>query len=96
MSVIAVMEWWRWFRDLPPKPLLLTIAAVSCWGWFLLRLPQHRRRLHAMRQGREGERAVGEFLDNFRSKGFQVFHDVVTESGNIDHVLIGPPGVYTL
>ena len=61
--VIAALEWWRWYRDLPPKPVLATILAVIGWAWFLVWLPIHRRRLRAMRQGLEGERAVAEYLD---------------------------------
>jgi hypothetical protein len=44
-----------------------------------------------------GERAVAEYLEPLRAEGFRVFHDVPAEgrrkSFNIDHVLIGPPGV---
>ena len=31
-----------------------------------------------------------------RESGYRVFHDIVYENGNIDHVLIGPTGVYTI
>ncbi len=96
MSTIALMEWWRWARDLPPKPVLATVVAVLCWTWFFLWLPVHRRRLRQLRLGLEGERAIGEFLDNLRSKGFHVFHDVLGDGFNVDHVVIGPQGVFTV
>ncbi|MDF1554444.1 MAG: NERD domain-containing protein [Deferrisomatales bacterium] len=88
MSTIALMEWWRWAQDLPPKPVLATVVAVLCWGWFFLWVPVHRRRLRQMRLGLEGERAIGEFLDNLRPKGFHVFHDVLGDGFNADHVVI--------
>ena len=49
-----------------------------------------------MRQGIEGEKAVGQFLERLREQGYQVFHDLVGEGFNVDHVLIGPAGVFTI
>ena len=45
---------------------------------------------------RDGERAVGEFLEKLRADGYQVFHDLVGDGFNLDHVLIGPAGVFTI
>jgi Nuclease-related domain. len=43
-----------------------------------------------------GERVVGEELNQFLASGFRVFHDVPFEGFNIDHVLVGPPGIYAV
>ncbi|MDF1554525.1 MAG: nuclease-related domain-containing protein [Deferrisomatales bacterium] len=96
MTTVAAMEWWRWYREVPPQPVPATVLAVIAWIWFFLWLPRHRKRLRAMRQGLDGERAVAEYLDRFRERGYHVFHDVVGESFNIDHVLVGPTGLYTI
>jgi hypothetical protein len=96
MSAIALMEWWRWYREVPPSPILATIVAALCWMWFLFRLPTFRRRLQAMRQGQEGERAVAEYLDRFRERGYYVFNDLEGDGFNVDHLLIGPTGVFTI
>lgn len=95
-SVLAVVEWSRWYMELPPQPVHATVLAVICWVVVLAWLPNHKKRLRAMRQGLEGERAVAEYLDRFRDRGYHVFHDVPGDSFNVDHVLIGPTGVYTL
>ncbi|MBE0548059.1 MAG: NERD domain-containing protein [Rubrivivax sp.] len=52
--------------------------------------------MRALRQGAEGERAVGQFLDRLRGDGYQVFHDVLGEGFNVDHVVIGSAGVFTV
>lgn len=44
----------------------------------------------------EGERAVGQLLEELRSAGYKVFHDVPACNGNIDHVLVGPAGVFAI
>jgi hypothetical protein len=52
------------------------------------------------RLGFMGERVVGEELNQLLAVGFRVFHDVPFDNNgkkfNIDHVLVGPPGVYAI
>ncbi|MFA6289730.1 MAG: nuclease-related domain-containing protein [Opitutaceae bacterium] len=47
-----------------------------------------------------GERIVGEALDPLKADGFRVFHDVPAGDDkspfNIDHVIIGPSGVFAI
>jgi hypothetical protein len=44
--------------------------------------------------GFEGERFVGEELSRLMGLGFEIYHDVPFEGFNIDHVLVGPRGVF--
>ena len=46
--------------------------------------------------GYEAELAVGQELSNLGDLGFRAFHDFPAEAFNVDHVLIGPSGVYAL
>lgn len=48
------------------------------------------------RLGFTGERVVGEELNQLLSQGFRVFHDVPFDGFNLDHVVVGPPGVYCI
>ena len=50
----------------------------------------------AYRLGFHGERFVAEELNQLMSEGFRVFHDVPFDTYNIDHVLIGPAGVFVV
>ncbi|MER7769607.1 nuclease-related domain-containing protein [Kitasatospora sp. NPDC096140] len=48
-------------------------------------------------KGLDGERLVGGLLDGLRAHGWYVLHSVPLPSGaDIDHVVIGPPGVFTV
>jgi hypothetical protein len=49
-----------------------------------------------LRQGRDGERYVGQMLEQLREKGYRVFHDISGEGFNIDHAIMGPAGVFTI
>src|SRR5260221_507697 len=47
------------------------------------------------RKGADGEVLVGHKLDQFPDN-YYVIHDLKTECGNLDHVVIGPTGVFAL
>ena len=47
-------------------------------------------------QGAEGEEVVGEILEGLVADGWQVIHDVSFGRGNIDHIVVGPGGLYTV
>ncbi|HEX9145591.1 MAG TPA: nuclease-related domain-containing protein, partial [Candidatus Binatia bacterium] len=55
-----------------------------------------KRDVKALRLGRNGERDVGQKLEPLRKHGYQVFHDIIGDGFNIDHVLIGPAGIFTV
>lgn len=95
-AVFAAMEWWRYFSKQPPSPVVFTVVAVLFIGFAAWRIWRTRPRLRALKQGIEGEKAVGQFLERLREGGYQVFHDVIGGGFNVDHVLIGPAGVFTI
>lgn len=47
-------------------------------------------------QGARGEELVGEILDGLADQGWHVTHDVSLGRGNIDHVLVGPAGIFAI
>jgi hypothetical protein len=55
--------------------------------------PHHVER---WRQGAEGERRTARSLRGLSKADWQVIHDVDVGRGNIDHVLVGPAGVFVL
>jgi hypothetical protein len=59
----------------------------------IFRLIPKRR---AFRSGLEGEQAVAEELNKLMFYGYHVYHDFPAEKFNIDHILIGPGGVYAV
>jgi hypothetical protein len=94
--VLAGWEWMRVWLQLPPKPWLVTACAVLMLAFLAFRVIRLRPHLRALKQGMDGERAVGQFLERLREKGYHVFHDIVGTGFNLDHVLIGPAGVFAV
>lgn len=96
ISILAVWEVWRSFYPQPPQPVLISIAAVlaiAYAGWCIRKtIPE----LRALSLARDGERAVGQFLEQLRRDGHDVFHDVLGPGFNIDHIVVGPKGIFTV
>jgi Nuclease-related domain len=47
-------------------------------------------------RGATGEEQVGGLLDGLAGDGWHVIHDASLGRGNVDHILIGPAGVFTV
>lgn len=47
-------------------------------------------------RGAEGERAVAAVLAKLENDGWLALHDVSLGRGNVDHVLVGPGGIFTI
>jgi hypothetical protein len=47
-------------------------------------------------RGATGEEQVGTLLDELGGKGWRAIHDASLGHGNVDHILIGPAGVFTV
>ncbi len=71
--------------------IVLTATAAGC-----LALRRKLRQVRDWRLGLDGERAVGEELNQLMRYGFYVFHDFPAGRFNIDHVVIGPSGVFAV
>ena len=48
------------------------------------------------RRGAQGEEYVDAILDGMRDDGWFAIHDVSVGHGNIDHIVIGPAGIFTI
>jgi hypothetical protein len=94
--VLAIYEWARAFSNTPPQPVVFTLFAIAAAAYTARKIVLARRKLKMLRLARDGERSVGEMLDELRSKGYRVLHDIVGDDFNIDHLLIGPKGVFTI
>ncbi len=47
-------------------------------------------------RGATGEEQVGGLLEVLSERGWRVIHDASLGRGNVDHILIGPPGIFTI
>jgi hypothetical protein len=69
---------------------LAALAALYAIDKLVVPLVERRDR------GATAEEEVGAILDALTPHGWRVMHDIDTGHGNIDHVAVGPPGVFTI
>lgn len=96
LVVFTALAWvmeWLWGAGLKTLTIGAIAMAIGTGVWAM----RKRRAMRTWKLGYQGEVAVGEVLDGLRERGYRVFHDVGSEGkGNIDHVVIGPSGVYVI
>lgn len=94
---MAAFEWSHVLLDARPMPHLLTAVAVGVTAYAIYRLLPLRQRIRNLKLGRDGERVFGQFLEEeLRLHGHSVIHDIVGGNWNIDHVVVGQRGIYTV
>lgn len=67
--------------------LVLLVAAVTYAYRSLKRLGQ-------LRTGLEAETAIGQALETMIARGYRVYHDIPADGFNVDHLAVGPAGVF--
>ena len=93
--IFAVEALHSWTGE-PLQPRLWLCVAIAATGvaWIGFRrlFPEFRN----LNRGERGELRVAEILDDLRSFGYRVFHDLPGEGYNVDHVVVGPAGVFAI
>lgn len=69
-------------------------ARARCWKRFFG--GSFKRDFETWSQGAKGEEVVGAVLAELTEKGWLAIHDVSFGRGNIDHVLVGPGGLFAI
>ena len=96
---LACLEWMWYLTDRQPTletsisftVLALILGGVGGWK-FKIALAEGKE----LALARDGEVATGQALEQLRSAGYYVFHDIPAEGFNIDHVVIGATGIYAI
>lgn len=97
LAGIFIFEWSHVLLNARPMPVLISTIAAAFIAYAFFRLIQLRGQIRNLRLGRDGERVFGQFLDDeLRRRGHYVLHDVVGGKWNVDHIVIGQRGIYTI
>jgi hypothetical protein len=94
--IVCAVEWTQRLVGQIPNPrfwpfFTLLVTVYSGFQVFRLRL-----RVPGARPDSTGEREVAEILQQISSKGFVAFHDLRGDDRKIDHVVVGPSGIYAI
>lgn len=88
MSLSAIWpSWWQFYAG-------ATLGVLMTMYVCLIDSPPDW--IDRKRRGRDGERRTEQRLKPLERSGWRVAHDIVRGRGNVDHIAVGPPGVYLL
>lgn len=95
--LVAILEWIRWAANVPYQPVFITIIAVALTVFAAWRVRRAFSEVQQWKLGLKGERYVGQYLQAMlMPRGYTVTHDICIDQFNVDHVVIGPAGVFSI
>ena len=94
--IVCAAEWTQKLAGTNPDPRFWTILSLVVTAYSGLQVFRLRPQTGSFRVGRNAERAVIEILDRLRGKGFVSFHHLRSSGLNVDHVVVGPSGIYAI
>lgn len=94
--VTATLEWFFVVLGSRPGPWLWTALAVVVATSAFVQMRRARASVDRLIKGVHGEKEVAETLDELKARGYRIFHDLVAEEFNVDHVIVGPTGVFAI
>ena len=96
LAVLWLLDLWRAYHAIPPTPWVSGVFAAIAIAYAAWRIARAFPELRNIRLALQGERSVGQGLEQLRAQGYAVYHDIVGDGFNVDHVLVGPAGVFTV
>jgi hypothetical protein len=76
--------------------VLFSALAVIATAVMIKQVLRLRKEAQRIRLARDGERVVGQFLEELRANGASIFHDVPGDDFNLDHVVISDRGIFVV
>ena len=102
-TALFAITWtlWGWeavkaYTHQPPQPNAVLCLAIISTGISAIGLRRLFGRFRNLNRGEFGEMKVAEVLDELRTLGYRPIHDLTRDGFNIDHIVVGPPGVFVI
>lgn len=96
LGFAALLDWFHFFELAPRLPLITTLAFLVSLVMAVRTVVKTKRHLRNLRLGRDGERAVGQYLEDHREDHWRVLHDIQGEGFNVDHMVICDRGLFVV
>ena len=98
-ALVWVLWGWEEFKasgHQPPTPRALLGLAILLTGVTAIILDRLFRKFRNLNRGEHGEVKVAEVLEELRFLGYRPFHSLSRDCYDIDHVIVGPAGVFAI
>ena len=94
--ILALYDWIRYYSKANIHPSFLSIIAIGILIYVIFRTKNDIFYYRCLKKGLDGEKFVGQYLEDLRSQDCRVFHDITCGNFNIDHVIVAPQGVFVI
>jgi hypothetical protein len=94
--VVCGVESIHFWLKTPLLPWFWLVAALAATGFSWIGFRRLIPKFQRLNRGERGELRVADALDDLRSYGYRVTHDLTRDGFNIDHVAVGPAGVFAI
>lgn len=94
----TIMSYWV-FAGVKPNALVILSLSIIClvfFGYSIYKIVKLISQRRSIRLGYEGELAVRQELNQLVLEGYRVYHDFPADRFNIDHIIVGSNGVFTV
>ena len=82
---------------IPATVMILSVSTALLITFYLgMKIYLLMQKKNKLRLGLECEKAIGQALSGLMKYGFHVYHDLQAGDFNIDHIAIGPTGVFSI
>ena len=100
LGTMTAYAWLVHFGLFVMNPAVFSVMALLSAIALFWKIRRVRIQVRQINRGIEAEKAVGQFLEQFRAHGYKVIHDILVKTSdttfNIDHLLVGPKGIFTI
>ena len=96
IGAMCIVEWTGYLRSAPRNPWFYSYWFIGAAVVIAVHWRSQWRRALALKLGRDGERAVAEYLNIRLEPVPRVFHGVPIEGGIADHVVICAHGIFVI
>lgn len=93
---VVVFDWLRWFFASPMNPMATTSAFLLVLAFSIYKIARLRSKAKRLKLARDGEKAVGQYLDLLRENGARILHDIRSDTFNVDHVVVALQGIFVI
>jgi hypothetical protein len=92
----AALLWVQYLFPSESSPVGFTLLAAIACAYSIRKIISARKVLAQLRLARDGEKTVGQSLEELRAHGYGVLHDVPGDKFNLDHVIFTPHGIFVV
>ncbi len=94
--LLASVGWIQTLNESRLNPWLMSVVAAPVIAYCAFRFWRTVKGMQRLRLGRDGERVVAEQLDVLKRQGAIIFHDLIGDGFNLDHVVLSSQGVFVV